>query len=157
MRSLRIAGALLALGTCAGIGVSIAEEEFDPQPIIEGRQAALRDIGGAFKGISDELKVSSPSIPTISHYARQIDDLSRQQKFWFPAGTGPEAEIETRAKPEIWQSPEEFRKAQSAFSEHVQKLVKAAESGNVATIQAQWRELGKSCKGCHDRFREEED
>jgi cytochrome c556 len=157
MRSLRITGVLLALGTCACIGISVAEEEFDPQPVIEGRQAALRDIGGAFKGISDELKASSPSIPTISHYARQIDDLARQQKFWFPAGTGPEAQIETRAKPQIWQSPEEFRKAQSVFSQQVQKLVKAAESGNVATIQTQWRELGKSCKACHDEFREEED
>jgi cytochrome c556 len=157
MRSLRTARALLALGTCVGIGIALAEEEFDPQPIIEGRQAALRDIGGAFKGISDELKAASPSLAAISHYARQIDDLTQQQKFWFPAGTGPEAEIETKARPEIWRSPEEFRQAQSAFSENAHKLVKAAQSGNVAAIQAQWRELGKSCKGCHDKFREEED
>lgn len=157
MRSLRIAGAFLALGTCAGAGISIAEEELDPQPIIEGRQAALRDIGGAFKGISDELKASSPSIARISHYARQIDDLTQQQRFWFPPGTGPEAEIETKARPKIWLAPEEFKKAQLAFSENAHKLVAAAQSGDVATIQAQWRELGKSCKGCHDKFREEED
>ena len=155
MRSLRIAAVVLALGAWTGVGIS--EEDFDPQPIIEGRQAALRDIGGAFKGISDELKAASPSIATIKQYARQIDDLTGQQKFWFPAGTGPESDIETKAKPAIWQSPEAFGMLQSAFAEHARKLVQAAESGNVATIQSQWRELGKSCKGCHDKFREEED
>ena len=155
MKSIRLVGGIAAAVLCAGI--VIAEEEFDPEPIIEGRQAALRDIGGAFKNISDELKSSTPSVPTISSNARQIEELTRQQKFWFPAGTGPESDIETQAKPDIWKAPDEFQKLQRAFSEHAQKLVQVASAGNVPAIQAQWRELGKTCKGCHDQFREEEE
>jgi cytochrome c556 len=144
-----------ALLVCAGPG--IAEEDFDPEPIIEGRQAALRDIGAAFKGISDELKAATPVLATIRYNAKQIDDLARQQHLWFPPGTGPESDVETQAKPEIWQRPAEFKAAQTAFSQEIQKLNRAAEGSDVGAIRTQWRELGKACKGCHDTFREEED
>lgn len=153
MKSIRVVGGIAAVVLCAGIA---AEEEFDPEPIIEGRQAGLRDIGSAFKNIGDQLKSSSPSLATISSNARQIEELARQQQFWFPAGTGPESDIETLAKPEIWQSPAEFQKLQQAFDEHARKLVQVAAAGSVPAIQAQWRELGKTCKSCHDQFREEE-
>jgi cytochrome c556 len=144
-----------ALLVCAAPG--IAEEDFDPEPIIEGRQAALRDIGAAFKAISDELKAPTPVLATIRSNTRQIEDLMKQQHFWFPPGTGPESEIETLAKPEIWQRPAEFKKAQTAFSEAAQQLTRAAEGSDVSAMRSQWRELGKTCKGCHDTFREEED
>ena len=37
------------------------------------------------------------------------------------------------------------------------KLVKVANGGDVAAIKAQSQALGKTCKSCHDKFREEED
>lgn len=135
----------------------VADQDFDAQIVIEGRQAALRDIGGAFKGINDELKKSTPSLPLIRQYARQIDDLSKQQQRWFPAGTGPESEVETAAKPEIWQQPAQFKAGQVAFGEQVAKLVETAAGSDVAAIKAQAQSLGKTCKGCHDKFREKDD
>lgn len=155
MRSPVFVGAVFAV--LAGAGIVVAQDDFDPEPIIEARQAALRDIGGAFKNISDELKKSAPSMPTIASNARQIEELTRHQKEWFPAGSGPESEIEMAAKPEIWTSKADFAKLQAAFSEHAQKLVQVSAGGDKAAIQAQWRELGKTCKGCHDRFREEDE
>ncbi|MBM0104876.1 cytochrome c [Steroidobacter sp. S1-65] len=148
---------LLAIGICSGAGGLLADEEFDPQPVIEGRQSALRDIGAAFKGITDELKKTAPSLPTIRQYARQIDDLTRQQRFWFPAGTGPESEIETAAKPEIWQQPAQFQAAQTAFAEQAGKLAKVAAGDDIGAIKAQWRALGQTCKKCHESFRAEDD
>jgi cytochrome c556 len=140
---------------CAAIVV--ADEDFDPEPIIQGRQAGLRDIGAAFKGIGDELKAPAPSLATIQYNAKQIEELAKQQRFWFPAGTGPESEIDTQAKPGIWSAGGEFKAAQDAMSEHARKLVQVAAGGDVASIRAQWRELGGTCKSCHDRFREEDD
>jgi cytochrome c556 len=133
------------------------EDDFDPEPVIEGRQSALRDIGGAFKGINDELKKSSPVLAVIRQYSQQIEDLSKQQKFWFPPGTGPETEIEMQAKPEIWKKPAEFKKGQDAMSEQAAKLTKVAAGSDVGAIKSQWQALGKTCKGCHDQFREEDD
>jgi cytochrome c556 len=150
-----IVASLLGVMTCVGIGV--AQEEFDPAPVIEGRQSALRDIGAAFKGINDEFKKAQQSLPLIRQYAKQIEDLTQQQRFWFPPGSGPESEIETQAKPDIWQRPAEFKAGQAALSEHAAKLVKIAGGDDVGAIKAQWQALGKTCKGCHDKFREEED
>ncbi len=148
-------GSLIALAACTGI--AFAQEDFDPQPIIEGRQSALRDIGAAFKGITDELRKSQPSLPLIRQYARQIEDLSQQQKFWFPPGTGPEADIETAAKPVIWERPAEFKAGQAAMGEQATKLAKIAGGDDLKAIRAQWQALGRTCKGCHDKFRAEED
>jgi cytochrome c556 len=144
-------------GAVICVGMALAQEDFDPQPIIEGRQSGLRDIGAAFKGINDELRRSAPSLPLIRQYARQIADLSQQQKFWFPPGTGPEAEIETQAKPEIWERPAEFKAGQAAMAEQAAKLVQVVAGDDVAAIRAQTQALGKACKSCHDRFREEDD
>jgi cytochrome c556 len=146
---------ILIVGAFAG--VTLAQEEFDPQPVIEGRQSALRDIGAAFKGINDEFKKSQPSLPLIRQYAAQIDDLARQQKFWFPPGTGPETEIEMKAKPDIWKQPAEFKAGQVAMAEQAAKLAKIATGSDAAAIRSQWQALGKTCKGCHDKFREEDD
>jgi cytochrome c556 len=139
------------------LSVATAEDDFDPEPIIEGRQAALRDIGAAFKGINDELKKAQPALGMIRQYARQIDELSSQQKFWFPKGTGPESDIETLAKPEIWQQPAEFTAGQAAMSEQAAKLAKATGGNDLGAIKAQWQALGKTCKGCHDKYREEDE
>lgn len=151
----RIVYSLVGAALC--VGIAFAQEDFDPQPIIEGRQSALRDIGAAFKGISDELKKSTPSLPLIRQYARQIEDLSKFQQRWFPPGTGPEAEIETAAKPEVWKQPAQFKAGQAAMAENTAKLVKVASGEDVKAIRAQWQALGQTCKGCHDKFREEDD
>lgn len=150
-----IVGCLLLVAACASVAISA--DEFDPQPIIEGRQSALREVGTAFKGVSDELRKSKPTLLLIREYARQIDDLSKQQKFWFPAGTGPETEIEMRAKADIWTKPAQFKAGQEAMSEQAAKLVETAGSDEIAAIRTQWRALGKTCKDCHDAFREEDD
>ncbi len=155
MMKLSMVPAAAALLVCAAL--SFADDDFDPEPIIQGRQAGLRDIGAAFKGVSDELKAKTPSVASIQYHARHIEELAKQQQFWFPAGTGPESEIETQAKPEIWKSTAEFRKAQDAMTEQAGKLTRIAAGGDIAAIRTQWRELGKTCKSCHDQFREEED
>lgn len=147
---------VLAVVAALGVGTGVAED-FDPEPIIQGRQAGLRDIGAAFKAISDELKASSPVLATLRHNAKQIEDLTTQQKFWFPAGTGPDADIETQAKPEIWQFAAEFKARQDAFSQEARKLAQIAAGEDVSAIRVQWRELGKTCKSCHEKFREEDD
>jgi cytochrome c556 len=147
---------VLAVVALLGVGMGVAED-FDPEPIIQGRQAGLRDIGAAFKAISDELKTSAPVLATIRQNAQQIEALTSQQKFWFPVGTGPDSDIETQARPEIWQFAAEFKARQDAFSQEARKLTQISEGGDVIAIRTQWRELGKICKSCHEKFREEDD
>jgi cytochrome c556 len=151
-----VAGSLFLAFTLMNVSTA-QDEDFDPQPVIEGRQAALRDIGSAFKEINDELKKSQPVLPLIRQYASQIDDLVKQQKFWFPPGTGPETEIEMKAKAAIWKQPADFKARQATLAEHAAKLAKVAAGTDIAAIKAQSQALGRTCKGCHDKYREEDD
>lgn len=157
MNSKRVLQLFAGIGFAAAAMTVVADQDFDPQPVIEGRQSALRDIGAAFKGINDEFKKSPPSLPLIRQYTRQIDDLSKQQHRWFPAGTGPESDVQTAAKSEIWQQPAQFEAGQVAFGEEVAKLVQAASGNDPAAIKSQAQALGKTCKACHDKFREKDD
>jgi len=135
---------------------SARADDMDPQVVIEGRQANLRDLGAAFKAITDELKKSAPSLPVIRQYAGQIDALAQQQRFWFPRGSGPESEIETDAKPEIWARTKEFADAELALVTEAARFRDIARGSDIDAIKTQHRAVGKTCKGCHDAFREEE-
>ncbi len=145
---------MLALTT---VFVKTFAEEMSPEEVIKARQANLRDMGGAFKGINDELKKSQPQLPLIRQFVEQIDDLARQQSFWFPAGSGPEAEIKTAAKVDIWKRPQEFRQATEQLMHEATAMLKVASGTDVDAIRAQTKALGAACSGCHKVFREKEE
>jgi cytochrome c556 len=134
-----------------------AEDEVDVAAVVEGRQSNLRDLGAAFKGMTDELKRSSPTAPLLLQYARQIDDLSKQQHFWFPPGTGPQPDIDTKAKAEIWAKPAQFAEAQKNFEREAAKLLQVSSANDMTAIRTQHRTVAKTCEGCHREFREKED
>lgn len=59
----------------------------------------------------------------------------------------------TRAKPEVWQQPDDFTHARQKLEESTEKLLKAAESGNMALIRPALNSVEESCKSCHQQFR----
>ena len=132
-------------------------QDIDVSAVIEGRQANLRDLGAALKGVTDELKKPAPTMSLVRQYAKQINDLAQQQHFWFPAGSGPQAEVDTKAKPEIWTKPAEFSQAQVNFTREASKFLEAVAGNDLEAVKVQHRALGKSCQGCHKEFREKTD
>ncbi len=47
----------------------------------------------------------------------------------------------------------EFKASAQAFEAGTAKLVSVSQSGDLSAIKAQFGEVAKSCKGCHERFR----
>ena len=154
MNSFRIAVALLAIGATPVIAQE--EEDIDAKAVIESRQSALRDIGEAFKGIMDELKKSTPALASLREHAQVIDTLSKHQHKWFPEGTGQDADVINAAKNEIWERPAEFKAGQTAMSAEAAKLATVTAGTDLAAIKKQAQALGRTCKSCHDDFREED-
>lgn len=71
-------------------------------------------------------------------------------------GPGTEKSVgkeKTRVKPEFFQQPEEVAKVAKAFNLAANNLAKVAAEGDKAAIAQAFGEVGKSCKGCHDKFR----
>ena len=59
----------------------------------------------------------------------------------------------THAKADVWQKSAEFKTAQEDYLSRVAQLVKAARGGDVTVIRPAVNEVQKSCKSCHNQFR----
>ena len=128
-----------------------------PADTIRTRIASYRELGAAFKAVNDGLRGSDVQTILIAQSARQIRNTAQQQYDWFPAGSGPQAGVKTRAKAEIWSQSDKFRAAQDAFAKAADNFSRAVASKDVAAIRSNARLLGGACKGCHDTFRTPED
>lgn len=128
----------------------------DMVSVIQARQANYKQIGKATKGIFDALNSPAPSVQLIQANARTIDSLAPQLPSWFPAGSGPEAGVKTEAKADIWAKPAEFHADAAAFAAEAHKFDQVAASGDLAAIRGEAFNLGKTCKSCHDSFRQKD-
>ena len=68
-------------------------------------------------------------------------------------GTGWKA---TRLKSEFFQEGDKVRDIAVNFVQQANKLQEVAAAGDQAAIAAQFGEVGKACKACHDSYRAEE-
>jgi cytochrome c556 len=124
-----------------------------PTEVVKARQQGLKALGAAFKTIRDELRGDSPDAAKIRSASTDITRAASAFGKWFPAGTGPDSGVQTDAKAQVWTDAAGFAAAQDAF---VREANKWAQLGNGADTGA-WKEaaasLGRSCKGCHDKYR----
>ena len=126
--------------------------------IVHERQQNMKQMGGAFKAIGEELKKSDPSIPTIQANAAKMQALAPHVESWFPQGSGPESGVKTHALPAIWTQRAEFHKDADALRQAVDALAAAAKAGNVAQIGAAAGAVGNNgCKSCHETFKQRGD
>lgn len=86
----------------------------------------------------------------FAEQARALQALSTQPWVYFSAEGNYRP---TRAKPEVWSQPDDFKKAQDRFLSAVNQLVQVADSGELPAIKNSVDEVQKSCKSCHDQFR----
>ena len=158
MRSLTKTTLLTALALTAAAPLTglLAHDE-NATGIYKVRHDAYHKLGDAFKTIRDQVKSDSPDAAAIKSAAQVVNDASINQFKWFPAGSGPKPGVKTRAKEEIWNKPQDFEAAQKLFAAAAAKFNKTAASGDVAAVRAQFGDVGKSCKNCHDTFRTPED
>ena len=122
--------------------------------VMHERHEGMETIGKTNKAIKRALDGSSPNFATVRAGAAKIAGLSREASGWFPAGTGPEVG-KTGAKPEIWQSPQDFAAKLHNFQVSAQAFNAAASANDVNAIKAKFGELGQACKACHDKYRSE--
>lgn len=74
----------------------------------------------------------------------------------FGAGTDKDVGSQkTRVKPELFQNMPEVGKLAGDFSGAANNLAKVAATGDAAAVKSAFGDLGKTCKACHDKFREE--
>lgn len=154
----RVKTAALALA-CATMVVAALGWAIDYQQVIESRQSNYREIGGAYKGLRDELQKRKPLMIMVRQHVDQLGMLAHSQanSDWFPEGSGPEAGIETEALPAIWEQREAFDRLRVELNQAVTKLADVLASRDLDDLAAQHRAVGMVCKQCHDTYRMEKD
>lgn len=61
----------------------------------------------------------------------------------------------TRVKPELFQNMADVGKLAGDFNKAANNLASVAASGDAAAVKTAFGDLGKTCKACHDKFRED--
>ena len=155
--------AFALLAACSG-GAGDAGEETAAAPAgdapaeIKQRQENFEAIFESFKAIRAQLETGEPDFAVLTTASTNINERFQRLDGFFPEGTSMEAGYDTEALATIWEDPEGFEEATANAIAASADLVTAVESGDVAEVAAKGGALGlNGCKGCHDKYRVEQD
>ena len=146
--------ALLAAAAAAVAIPAVAQVQnfAKPEDAIRYRQSAYVLMGNHMGRINAQLKADKPDLAAIQRSAAIIDFASQLPGEGYIAGSETGGARPTRAKPEVFKDPK-VKELGKKMREEVVKLNAVAKEGDVKAIRAQFGETGKSCKACHDDFR----
>ena len=146
----------IAIMTTLSFTALYADAPIAPAEVQKARHDHYHELGEQFKAVRDLSRSSNPDFAALEKSAQHVVNASIDQGQWFPKGSGPEAG-KTRALAEIWTKPAEFEAAQKMFSDRAPTLLTAVKTKEVNAVRSAFKEVGASCKNCHDTFRSPED
>ena len=114
------------------------------------RQALMKNNSANAKAI--KAAVESKDYATVEAKAKDIMGNADKIVGFFPKGSDTG---KTKAKPEIWEKPDEFSKDAKNLSKSASELASAAKAGNAADVDVKVKALGEACNSCHKQFRAE--
>ncbi len=143
----------LLVGTALLFGLTTAAsvQAFDDaEATIDYRQGVMAAIGGNMASIAAIVMDRADYRDNLATHVRFIVDLTEDIPAMFPEGSDFG---ETDALPSIWEDPETYAEKSRANHEAAVALQEAVETGDDAAIAAGFRDLGQSCRSCHEDFR----
>jgi len=124
---------------------------------IKARQGEMQlrsfNVGPLFAMAKGKIDYDAAMAQTLANNLKLMLALNNGRA-WAQGSDNVKYPGETRALPKIWETYPEIGKYGEKYTEAVNAL--AAEAGNgESALKSTLGALGKSCKGCHDEFREE--
>ncbi len=146
-----LAVAALSLAALAYAAPAAAQFE-KPEDAIKYRQSALFVMGQHFGRIG---AMANGKVPFDAKAAQENADIvaTIAKLPWAGFGPGTDKGRETKAKPEIWTEQAKFREHADKLGVESVKLAAAAKTGDLGQLKAAFGETAKSCKACHDNYR----
>jgi cytochrome c556 len=138
---------VVAVLTAGGVTAWAADD------IIKTREADMKEMGKnlkAIKGIID----SGGNAADVVAPANKIAEIAGLIPSLFPKGSD---QGKTGALPVIWEKWDEFTKHADDLKSEATMLASAGQSGDLATVRAQFDKTAKMCGACHKDFRKKED
>jgi cytochrome c556 len=151
-----IAALTLALSTAVGTSALCVTALADPSP--EDARAYRVYLMTAMRGhvgaISMNLRGLVDDHGFLPQHAEALANAAAELTHAFPQGSNVG---ESEALPAIWEQPEEFAEAVARAETATAAFSEAASAGDKQAVDAALREVGAACRGCHDRFRKDDE
>ena len=145
---------LAASAVLMAVTMTTAPAFADDEGEIKYRKAVMKSVGGHMGGIAGILKGATANAANLQVHADGMVAMAGIAASAFPEGSDFG---ETTVLPVVWEKPAEFAAAMKAFQDAANGMAAAAKTGDMAQVGAAMGPLGKSCKNCHENFREKKE
>ena len=143
--------AVAVLASTGLLGCSDVAKDTHPQQLVTKRQAIFKDFTRTLEPMGLVARDRKPYNPR--EFNLQALELQRLSTLPWGHFTSDGNYPPTRAKPDVWQKPADFKQAQDHYAQTVSQLLKASQAGDLDAIRPAVDAVQKSCKSCHDSFR----
>jgi cytochrome c556 len=148
---------LIAIATAAVCGPVLAQQAPKPENLIKWRQSVYQVL--AWNNI--RIKTNVEGQYNKDEVVRAANSTAALANSGLGALFAPATETgkgwhDTAAKPELFKDGKRVGELAVAFTQEANELAKVAASGDQAAVKAQFGNLGKACKACHDEFKNKE-
>ena len=143
----RLAFAGLAVALLSA-GVARAEN-----PAFKYREGVMEAVGGHTQASALIIKGEVPFAADLPAHAAALDALAKMSGHIFDDTS---RDPKSKAKAAIWEKPEQFKKALSDFQTAAANFAAAASAADPKASAPAFSTLTKTCKSCHDDFRQKD-
>jgi cytochrome c556 len=143
---IKAVGAVVVL-TVGGMAAWAADD------VIKTREADMKEMGKSLKAIKGIIDANGSAADVVAP-ANKIAEVAGLIPSLFPKGSD---QGKTGALPAIWEKWDEFTKHADNLKNEATMLASAGQSGDLATVRAQFDKTAKECGSCHKEFRKKDD
>lgn len=130
---------------------SVAAAQAKPDDAIKYRQGVYRVIGWNFAPMAAMVKGEKPyDKEAFARHAANVDFAGRLAHEGFTPGS---EKGDTKAKPEAWSKPDDFKAKFTKLNEETSRLAAISKTGSFDEIKKQFGATGAACKACHDEYK----
>ncbi len=126
--------------------------------LIKARQGEMQlrayNVGPLFGMAKGEIEYDAAMAKKLASNLKQLTELD-MGRAWAQGTGNDNYKGKTTSKPEIWSTYPEIAEYGKRYKQAVNELVAVAGNGRDA-LKSKIGAVGKSCKGCHDEFREKQ-
>ena len=148
MKKLSLMATILAAIFASG---SVLANGAKPEDAIKYRRAAFSAMGWQMGGMAAMVKGEKAF--DKAEFAKLSSRLAALSEMPWEAFVPGSDKGDTKAKPELWKEMDKVKAGADKFQAESKKLADLAKGGDEKAIKAQFAEVGKTCKACHDNYK----
>ncbi|MDB5800227.1 MAG: cytochrome [Rhodocyclales bacterium] len=131
---------------------TLAQAQSKPEDMIRMRQGGMNLLSRNVSALNAMSKGDVPYNKDVAMQKAEFVNMLASEIFAAGFGPGSDKGLPTRAKPSIWTEGDSFKAGQEKLLAALKKV--QAGAGDLAALKTAMGDVGGTCKGCHDNYRD---